>query len=281
MSHLPPKWSIPAGVKWIEVNAYPMAYQDCGAGPPLVLVHGSFCDYRIWPDQLEPFSKQHRVLGLSLRHYFPELWDGVGNDFSFAQHADDVGTFIKKLALGRVHLLGASRGGAVAIEVVKKYSDLIQTLILADAGVRLELPETEANLKATAFRLNLFADLREDVANGDVEGGTARFMHRLAGPGFWESLSAGRQKEFLQNIRTAIVDDPLPLTTDEELRNFNFPVLMINGEKSPPLYNLLISEMQNRGNFDPPVIIPRAGHAMNSENPEAFNEAVLTFTSRH
>jgi pimeloyl-ACP methyl ester carboxylesterase len=192
-----------------------------------------------------------------------------------------VGTFVKKLALGPVHLLGVSRGGAVAIEVAKKYSDFIRTLILADAGVRLELPETEANLKATAFRGNLFADLRKDVANGDVEGGTARFMHRLIGPGFWDSLPAGRQKEFIQNIRTAIVDDPLPLTTDEELRNFNFPVLMINGEKSPPMYGVLISEMQNRGNFEPPVIIPRAGHAMTAENPKAFNEAVLKFTSKH
>lgn len=281
MSYLPPKWSIPADVKWIEVNGYPMAYQDRGTGPPLVLVHGSFCDYRIWPDQLEPFSKQHRVLSVSLRHYFPELWDGAGNDFSFAQHADDVGTFVKKLAIGPVHLLGVSRGGAVAIEVAKKYPDCIRTLILADASVRLELPETEENLKATAFRLNLFADLRKDVANGDVEGGTARFMHRLIGPGAWESLSAERQKEFLQNIRTAIVDDPLPLTTDEELRNFNFPVLMINGEKSPPMYGVLIFEMRKRGNFEPPVIIPRAGHAMTAQNPKAFNEAVLKFTSEH
>lgn len=106
-------------------------------------------------------------------------------------------------------------------------------------------------------------------------------MHRLVGPDFWQSLSAGRQKEFLQNIRTAIVDDPLPLTTDEDLRNFNFPVLMINGEKSPPLYGVLISEMQNRGNFEPPVIIPYAGHAMTAENSKAFNQAVLKFTSEH
>jgi len=281
MSYLPPKWSIPADVKWIEVNGYPMAYQDRGAGPPLVLVHGSFCDYRIWPDQLEPFSKQHRVLNVSLRHYFPELWDGVGNDFSFAQHADDVGTFVQKLALGPVHLLGVSRGGAVVIEVVKKYPDFIRTLILADASVRLELPETEENLKATAFRLDLFADLRKDVAKGDVKSGTARFINRLIGPGSWESLSAERQKEFLQNIWTAIVDDPLLLTKDAELRKFNFPVLMLNGEKSPPMYGVLISEMRKRGNFEPPVIIQGAGHAMSAQNPKAFNEAVLRFTSKH
>jgi esterase len=281
VSYIPPKWSIPSDVKWIEINGYPMAYQDSGEGHPLVLVHGSFCDYRIWPDQIGPFSRKHRVLNISLRHYFPELWDGVGHDFSFAQHADDVGTFIQKLALGPVHLLGVSRGGAVVLEVAKKYPDLIRTLILVDASARLELAETEENLKATAFRLNLFADLRKDAAKGDVEGGTARFINRLIGPGSWESLPAERQKEFLQNIWTAIVDDPLLLTTDEELRNFNFPVLMLNGEKSPPMYGVLISEMRKRGNFEPPVIIPGAGHAMNAQNPKAFNEAVLKFTSEH
>jgi esterase len=227
MSYLPPKWSIPADVKWIEINGYPMAYQDGGAGPPIVLVHGSFCDYRIWPEQLKPVCKQHRVLNVSLGHYFPEFWDGAGNDFSFARHADDVGTFIQKLALGPVHLLGVSRGGAVVIEVAKKYPDLIRTLILVDASARLELPETEENLKATAFRLNLFVDLRKDVAKGDVPGGMARFINRLIGPGSWDSLSAERQKEFLQNIWTAIVDDPLPLTTDEDLRKFDFPALML------------------------------------------------------
>ena len=111
MSYLPPKWSIPSDVKWIEINGYPMAYQDSGAGAPLILVHGSLCDYRMWPCQLEAFSKKHRVLNVSLRHYFPELWNGAGNDFSVAHHAQDVGVFIQKLALGPVHLLGHSRRG--------------------------------------------------------------------------------------------------------------------------------------------------------------------------
>ena len=74
MSYVPPKWPIPSDVRWIEVNGYPMAYQDNGVGVPIVLVHGSFFDYRLWSYQLEAFSKKHRVLNVSLRHYFPELW---------------------------------------------------------------------------------------------------------------------------------------------------------------------------------------------------------------
>jgi esterase len=281
MSYLPPKWSIPSDVKWIEINAYPMAYQDSGAGAPLVLVHGTFCDYRMWPGQLDAFSRKHRVLNVSLRHYFPELWDGVGGDFSFAQHAQDAGAFIQRLAVGPVHLLGHSRGGAVVLEVAKKYPELIRTLILGDAAARLELPETEENLKAVAFRSNLFADFRQDVAKGDIEGGMSRFIDHLLGPGSWQSMPAMLRKGFLQNVQTALAADPLPLTTDDDLRKFNFPVLILTGEKSPPMYRLLISEMRKRGGFKPPVIIPGAGHAMQRENPEAFNEAVLKFAAEH
>jgi esterase len=281
MSYLPPKWSIPSDVKWIEINGYPMAYQDSGAGAPLVLVHGTFCDYRMWPGQLGAFSRKLRVLNVSLRHYFPELWDGLGNDFSFAQHARDVGAFIQKLALGPVHLLGHSRGGAVVLEVAKKYPELIRTLILVDAAVRLELPETEQNLKAVAFRSNLFADFRQVVAKGDVEGGMSRFIDRMLGPGSWQGMPAILQKRFLQNFQTALAPDPLPLTTDEDLRKFNFPVLMLTGEKSPPMYGILISEMRKRGGFKPPVVIPGAGHRMNAENPKAINEAVLKFAAEH
>jgi esterase len=281
MSYVPPKWPIPSDVKWIEVNGYPMAYQDNGAGAPLVLVHGSFCDYRLWPKQLEVFSKKHRMLNVSLRHYFPELWDGTGSDFSFTQHAHDVSAFIQQLALGPVHLLGHSRGGIVALEVAKKYPGLIRTLILADVQAKLELPETEENLNAVAFRSKLGADFRHEVAMGDVEGGMARFMNALNGTGFWENMPAVRQKIFLQNVLTALVDDPVPLTTDDELRKFNFPVLMINGEKSPPAYGFLMAEMAKRGNFNPAVIIPDAAHGMFNQNPKAFNEAVLEFKAEH
>jgi esterase len=279
MSYFPPKWPIPSDAKWIQVNGYPMAYQDRGAGVPLILVHGSLCDYRMWQGQLEAFSRTHRVLNVSLRHYFPELWDGEGNDFSVTQHGQDVGVFIQQLALGRVHLLGHSRGGAVAFEVAKKCPELIQTLILADPVARLDLPETESSRKAVAFRSKLLGDLRQDVAKGDIKDGTARFINGLTGAGSWESLPDALQKVCLQNVQTELAGDRFPLVADGELQKFDFPVLTLTGENSAPFYGFLISEMRKRGGFKPPVIIPGAGHAMNIQNPNAFNKAVLKFTA--
>jgi hypothetical protein len=45
-----PKWSMPQGVKSIEVNGYDMAYQETGSGTPIVLVLGALNDYRVWPE---------------------------------------------------------------------------------------------------------------------------------------------------------------------------------------------------------------------------------------
>src|SRR5258706_8827694 len=85
-----PSWPLPEGVKWIEVNGYPMAYQDNGQGIPIVLVHGSANDYRVWPTSIPVFATKLRVINVSLRHFYPERWDGSGTDFSITQHASDV-----------------------------------------------------------------------------------------------------------------------------------------------------------------------------------------------
>ena len=45
-------WPIPEGLKTVEVNGYPMAYQDTGSGATIVLIHGSFSDYRVWKRQI-------------------------------------------------------------------------------------------------------------------------------------------------------------------------------------------------------------------------------------
>src|SRR4030081_1520966 len=73
----------------LSVNGYDMAFLEVGQGPPLVCVHGSLCDFRIWSCVLGPLSRKHRVITVSLRHFFPEHWDGVGDTYSIAQHTAD------------------------------------------------------------------------------------------------------------------------------------------------------------------------------------------------
>ncbi len=107
----------PEGIKFIDVIAYRLAYVEEGTAlPVLLLVHGSMSDYRSWLNQLGAFSARYRTIAVSLRHGFPERWDGIGDDFSVEQHAADLAAFITRMNLEAIHVVGHSRGGAVALQ---------------------------------------------------------------------------------------------------------------------------------------------------------------------
>jgi hypothetical protein len=51
----------------LRVNGYDMAYLEVGQGAPLVCVHGSLCDFRVWSAVLGPLTRKHRVIAVSLQ----------------------------------------------------------------------------------------------------------------------------------------------------------------------------------------------------------------------
>ena len=123
----------------LHVNGYDMAYLEVGQGPPLVCVHGTLGDFRTWSAVLGPLSRKHRVIAVSLRHFFPEHWDGVGDNYLMSQHVTDVIAFIEKLDAGPVDLMGHSRGGHIAFRVAEQRPDLLRKLILAEPGGELDV----------------------------------------------------------------------------------------------------------------------------------------------
>jgi esterase len=276
-----PSWPLPEGVKWIEVNGYPMAYQDNGQGTPIVLVHGSANDYRVWPASIPVFTTKLRVINVSLRHFYPERWDGSGADFSITQHASDVAQFIKSLELGKVHLLGHSRGGAVVAQVAKDHPEVIRTLILEDGSIEMPVEETPDSKQAAEFTKRLLGNLQNGLKSGNTEQAIAAFIEELNGPGSWEKTPEFARKVLSDNIFTALGDGVRPLVTCEDVQKFQFPVLLMTGENSPKRFEFFYNEMRKCAHFDPTVVIPKAAHGIHRQNPEAFNATVLEFVSKN
>ena len=153
-----------------------MPYLDIGEGPPLVCVHGSLCDFRIWSAVLGPLTRQHRVIAVSLRHFFPAHWDGIGDTYSIAQHVDDVIAFIEKFDTRPVDLMGHSRGGHICFRAAQRRPDLLRKLILAEPGGELDGtldPDFKPGPSPLAARIAASADV---IAKGDVDGGLQIFM---------------------------------------------------------------------------------------------------------
>ena len=278
-----PPWPLPLGIKSIDVNGYPLAYQETGVGPPLVLVHGSLGDFRVWGAQVAEFAESHRVFALSLRHYFPEPWDGHSGNFSIAQHADDVCAFIEALELDKVHLLGHSRGGTVALVAAVRRPSAIRSLILADAsGAPSLLPDTTEGRATAREREVLFETLRRNLERGDTERAAREFADALGGPGAWAKRTPEQKQIALDNMATALDPQDDPGLSIADISGLDFPIFLVCGEQSPKRFHEMAEAMRRcNGRIPEPQIIPNAAHAMHRENPGAFNRVVLDFLSKH
>jgi esterase len=266
----------------ISVNGYDMSYAEAGQGVPLVLIHGSLCDYRYWGLQIPALSKGHRVVAVSLRHCYPERWDGTGSDYTCAQHAADVGELIATLGGGAVHLLGHSRGGYVAFTVARQFPERVRSLTLADPGGELDDSLGGAS-PASAPLAAMFGDCAASIKAGDIDGALARFNEVINGPGSWEKMPAFGKTMMRDNAYTLIgqmAEGRLPFSR-AAIQEIRAPTLVVNGARSPAFFHRIGDAMAAYLRDGRRLSIDGAGHPMNAEQPNAFNTAVLEFLAGH
>lgn len=277
-------WELPQGVKTLTVNNYEMAHLECGHGIPLVLVHGSLNDYRAWTSQMQAFGAEHRTIAVSLRHFYPEHWNGQGNDFGVHQHAQDLASFIKELNAGPVHLVGHSRGGDVALLMAVKFPEQLRTVVLADpAPLNKLLPKTaDVNAEAEQREAFVIASLKR-LQLGDMDGGLEIFVDAVSTPGIWKSLPESAKQIRRDNawsLKSLIADAQEPFNCSDA-KKIDIPVMLVAGEKSPRLYGMMHDALQPCLKQQQRVTIPNSSHGMNRDNPERFNAVVLEFLSKH
>jgi pimeloyl-ACP methyl ester carboxylesterase len=263
----------------LEVNQYDMAYLDVGRGPPLLCVHGSLCDFRIWSCVLGPLSKQHRVIAVSLRHFFPEQWDGVSDTYSIAQHVDDVIAFIEKLGLGPVDLMGHSRGGHISFRVAQRRPDLLRKLVLAEPGGELDAtldPAFRPGPSPLAARIAASAEI---IAKGDIDGGLALFIDALEGPGAWKRMPAAPKQLLRDNATTLIgqTRDKRPAFSKADAESIKVPTLFIGGANTRGALPQVLRALAEHVPDARIEMIPGTTHPMFEQAPQRYCEVVLDF----
>ncbi|MBA9845647.1 alpha/beta hydrolase [Ralstonia pickettii] len=280
----PRSWELPSDVKVLTTNGYAMAYVERGQGAPLVLVHGTLGDYRNWEPVMPMLSSHFRTISVSLRHAYPEPWNGQGNDAAIAQHAADLAAFIRALGIGPVHLLGHSRGGAVVLLTASAHPELVRSVILADPAPFVTLlpdrPEVQA---AEEKRTAISQSMLERFQKGDLDGGAALWINAVGGPGAWAAASATSQGIWRSNAWTAktlVDDDRQPFHCNDAAR-ITAPVLLITGDRSPPIYGYMQEGLRPCLKQVTNAVIANAGHGMFRANPKAFSERVAEFVADH
>lgn len=260
-------------IKNITVNDYSIAYTEQGDGEPLVLIHGSLSDYRTWLKTLKDFSEYNRTIAVSLRHYYPEQWNGKGNDLGLEQDVKDMAAFIWKMKLGKVNLVGHSRGGAVAMLLASRHPELVKRLVLADPAPLASMLKHET--KTQQFftkRKTVLESSVQHLSNNNINDGLKVFVDHIAGKDAWKKTSKLRRKALIQNAMTlkSLANDVEISFNCEDLKKVTVPVLMVTGEYSKPIYGKMNKAVSSCLKEARNVTVADAGHMMHSANPTAF-----------
>lgn len=261
-----------------RVNDHDMVYIELGKGPPLVCVHGTLGDFRVWSPVLGPLSLRHRVFSLSLRHFFPEHWDGTGLDFTISQHVADVISFIEKMEEGTVDLMGHSRGGHIAFRVAQERPDLLHRLILADPTGQLDA-SLSANDTSSAPVRSTYTPIADRVVAGDIDGALAMFCEAANGPGSWLTLSATARQTWRDNVNTLLgqVNELRAPFTLFDAESLGVPTLFVGGSDSPPNIAIVLRALAAHVPGASIQMISGAGHFMFEDDPISFCAAVVKF----
>ena len=135
------------------VNGVELFYEDrgpCGA-PSLVLSHSLFFDHRMFEAQLKEFSRTYRVIAYDHRGHGLSA-NAADGRYDMDTMAADVVALIEHLNLGRVHIVGNSMGGFIALRLAARRPDLV-----CSAAVLGSSAEPEAKAKEYEPLLQLLA----------------------------------------------------------------------------------------------------------------------------
>ncbi|PKO47385.1 MAG: alpha/beta hydrolase [Betaproteobacteria bacterium HGW-Betaproteobacteria-22] len=108
-------------------------YQALGQGQPLILLHGLFGSGDNWGTIARHFSQHYQVISVDLRNHGKSPHSASQN---YANMADDLLDLCDSLGLNRIHLLGHSLGGKVAMQFASHFPDRLEKLVVVDMAIR-------------------------------------------------------------------------------------------------------------------------------------------------
>ncbi|WP_416874268.1 alpha/beta fold hydrolase [Kitasatospora sp. SC0581] len=238
-------------------------------GEPIVLLHGHAGHPSNWYPQIAALGERHPV-------YAIDTLDDPGRSVQRAvaagseENAAWLGEVLAGLGLERVHLVGVSYGGWLALNQAIHAPERLASVTPLDPGGIEKVP--------ARFYAHMVGGLFGLLAPRPLRPAVGRL---LANP----ALSAPR--EMIAPLMLAMRSykpggrPPARPFTDEELASIELPVLVLVGRRSALLRPRQVVERVTR--LIPGVraeILERAGHGLNLEQPELVNERLLAFVER-
>jgi pimeloyl-ACP methyl ester carboxylesterase len=165
---------------------------------------------------------------------------------------------------GKVHLVGHSYGGGVALNVALARPHRIASMALYEpSAFHLLRQMGEVGAEAYAEIAGVAGRICHGVVTGDYRRGVAAFVDYWNGPGAWNAMRPTVQSMLIRwapkgplDFR-ALIDEPTPASA---YRALNFPVMILRGEHAPKPTRLIAEGLSELLPASRLVVIDGAGH---------------------
>lgn len=255
-------------------------YEETGSGYPIVFVHEYGSDHREWETQVRHFGREYRCVTYAARGYAPS--DVPDDPALYGQEAatDDVAAVMRHLGLARAHVVGLSMGAFATLRFGLHYPGMASALVVAGVGSGSDLSQLDAWRREQAERADRLAREGWDAMADEVGHGPTRIQLLKKDPRGW--------REFMTHLRehsatgSSLTGRRYQGARDSvyhwetALRSMDVPTLLIVGDEDEPCIDptvFLKRTLPNAGLW----MVPRTGHAVNLEEPAAFNRAIADF----
>jgi 2-hydroxymuconate-semialdehyde hydrolase len=264
--------------KTINVDGIATHYHDSGDGPPVVLLHGSgpgVSAWANWRPVIPGLGRHFRVIAPDIVG-FGHTQQPEGFRYEPVFWAAHLQGFLDVLGMDRVHLIGNSFGGGLALQLATSQPDRVGRLVLmGSVGTRFDLTPGldavwgyEPSVEAMRRLLDIFAFDRSLISDELAE---VRYQ-ASALPGAQEAYAsmfpAPRQRWI----------DALALA-DEDLKRLPHETLILHGRDDlviPLTASIRLAELIDRAQLH---VFGRCGHWTQIEHTARFTSLVTQFLS--
>jgi pimeloyl-ACP methyl ester carboxylesterase len=242
-------------------NGTHIYYEVHGQGPVLLLTHGFSSTGDMWRGQIEAFSKKHTLVLWDMRGHGRSDYPEDPAAYSEPLTLMDIAALLDAVGASQAIIGGLSLGGYMSLAFYRLHPERVRALLIIDTGPGFRKDEAREawNKKALAAADRYEREGLSVLQSASRERADAR--HRSA-----EGLARAARGMLTQ--RDGQVIDSLP--------TIKVPTLIVAGADDAPFLPAT-DYMALKISGARKVIIPKAGHAVNIDQPGAFNEAVLSF----
>jgi pimeloyl-ACP methyl ester carboxylesterase len=206
-------------------------------------------------------------------------WTGE-HAFVLADEADRIVALIDE-SDEKVHLVGHSYGGGVALNVALSRPGRIASLALYEpSAFHLLKQMSRPGAAALAEIAGVAERMGRGVVTGDYRGAMAAFVDYWNGPGAWDGLRPHVQSALIRWAPKGPMDFHALMeerTPADAYRELTFPALLMRGERGPAPTRLIAEALAELLPASRLVVMAGAGHM----GPLTHSPAVFASIARH